>query len=111
MGLKTTNYTSKKNGLKLDTAYAVVRDLHIEGKYGEAEFAIHYSRDEVMSKPALEIEAVRFIVNRDESPYKTAYKKATEGKTITSIDPVSGKEIQVKTGQPFYGWEDDLVIE
>lgn len=109
MGLKTKNYTSKKNGLKLDTAYAVVKDLHIEGEYGEAEFAIHYSRDEVMSKPALETETIRFMVDRDESPYKTAYKKATEGKTITSVDPATNKKVEIKVGQPFYGWEDDIL--
>lgn len=109
MGLKNTNYVSEKNGLRVTNAYALIKNLRIEGEYGEAIFAIHYSREEAMSKPSLETVAIRFKVDRNESPYITAYKKATEKYVTKEIDPETGEEKEVVTGMPFKDWQDDLV--
>lgn len=111
MGLKNTNYVSEKNGLRVANAYALIKNLRIEGEYGEAIFAIHYSREEAMNKPSLETVAIRFKVDRNESPYITAYKKATEKYVTKEIDPETGEEKEVVTGMPFKDWQDDLVTE
>ena len=40
MGLQTTNYEVKKLGITLDTAYAIVSKLSVDGTHGQAEFHI-----------------------------------------------------------------------
>lgn len=109
MGLKTTNYVSKKLGITLPSAYALVTELKMSGGYGTAEFSIQTSRDAAINLPAIEKVKIDFAVDRNESLMKTAYKKATEKYISKHIDPVTGEEVTIETGMFFKDWTDDLV--
>ena len=54
---------------------------------------------------------VNFEVNRNENPYITAYEKAKAQKTVTQWNEETQKVENVIVGEPFYGWEDDIVTE
>ena len=102
MGLKTKNYTIEEIGLTLPEAYAVIRNLSIYGENGNAEFAIQASREKAINLSPLKTVYIEFKVNRNESPYVTAYNLAksvlTEKRGLHTVT----REM------PFYGWEDDV---
>ena len=102
MGLKTKNYTIEEIGLTLPEAYAVIRNLNVYGENGNADFAIQASREKAIALAPLKTVHLEFTVNRNESPYVTAYNHAksllTERRGMHTIT----REM------PFYGWEDDV---
>ena len=110
MGLKTTNYEVKKLGIVLPTAYAIIKDLFIKGEYARADFVVQATRTATADKEPLEIVKVEFALNRNESPFITAYKTAKgqhyESKYNEETDKV---EKVVVNNSVFYGWEDDYV--
>lgn len=110
MGLKRQNYECKKLGITLPKAYAVIKELHINGKYGRAIFAVQTSRENCFDKEPIErVELNSFEIRRDESPYVTAYKIMREGSVHEAINPETGTRELVKSGMPFFEWEDDIV--
>ena len=54
MGLYKQNYESKKLGIVLPEAYALIKALHINGEYGRAIFEIQTSRDNCFEKEPIE---------------------------------------------------------
>lgn len=103
MGLKKQNYTIKTNGITLPEAHAVVKNLQIFGERGRAEIYVQASRDNAINLAPLEVVTIMFDVNRNESPFVTAYNKA---KSIVAIDNEYHEPVQHE--MPFYGWEDDF---
>jgi hypothetical protein len=103
MGLKKYNCTIEEIGLTLPEAYAFIRKLNVNGEEGHAEFVIQASREKAINLSPLKTVHIYFKVNRDESPYVTAYKVAKSEQTIQL-------EYETKTVKmPFFGWQDDFV--
>ena len=109
MGFKTTNYTTRKTMITLPEAYAMIRNIRIDGKSGVADFAIQSSRDNSMFLQPVEVVKIFFEVDRNESPYVTAYRKAKESKEVLAPNIETGKlEPTIEHGF-FYEWEDDIL--
>lgn len=101
MGLKRKNHTIEEIGLTLDEAYAFIRNMNIYGDKGNAEFVIQQSRENAINLAPLKTVYIEFDVNRNESPYVTAYNLAKSEQTKQR-----GRHT-VTERMPFYGWEDD----
>lgn len=99
MGLKTKNYTLKKSGITLPEAYAAITKCEIYGTQGTAYIGIHQTRADALHKEPLEVVPIRFELNRDEHPYKTAYKHAKDFEELENGETVP---------MPFNGWTDDI---
>lgn len=102
MGLKTKNYTIPALGLTLPEAYAIIKNIHIEGEHGNAELVVQASRENALNLEPINRVYIPFRVNRNENPYKTAYAAAKGVK----IFHVRGKTLEEP--MPFNGWEDDV---
>lgn len=110
MGFKTTNYEIPELGLTLPSAYAVVKGLQVNGKVGEAVFAIQQNRDDAFDKEPLKTVRIYFTVNREENIMTTAYNKAkeiVEGEEV--LNEETGEYEKQVLKMPFSDWEDDLV--
>lgn len=105
MGFKTTNYVTKRKGLRLPEAYAVITNINVNraGK-SYADFGIHISRDSALLYEPIEQVRVTFTSDVNENAYVTAYKAAKAVKQITTPSGL----IREHHG-PFYGWDDDIV--
>lgn len=102
MGLKKQNYTIEEIGVTLPEAYAYIRNLYVYGDKGNAEFVIQASRENAIKLNPLKTVNIEFDVNRNESPYVTAYNKAKSVKTIQMGDKT------ITHTMPFYEWQDDF---
>lgn len=116
MGKYTTNYSIPNMDHTLETAYAVIRDLTIRGSRGTAVIAIQKTRELALNGAPFQTIKFEFDINRNESPYITAYKKASEEitykeKYFENPEDMLPTEIEVKKGGPLYGWEDDIIVE
>ena len=112
MGLKTTNYEVKSMRETLDTAYAYIRKIKVD-EYGNgvATIAVHRTR-ELAKDPAVtpyELKEIRFVCDRNANDRITAYEKAKGQKEVTQWNEETHKIERVLVGEPFYGWEDDIV--
>ncbi len=119
MGLKTTNYEIKKLGITLPTAYAIIKNVEVHGTIGKALFHIQTSRENTNLQPFEKV-YFDFKVNRNESPYITAYRLAKQDEVALKRNPKfdhrkSASEqsepefIEVRTPAPFSGWQDDIL--
>lgn len=109
MGFKRENYYAKHIDIEFPEAYAMIRNLRIDGKSGVAEFAIQTSRDKSMFSQPIETVKVYFEVDRNESPYITAYKKARESKEIMDINPLTGLYEKRVVKGVFADWKNDII--
>ena len=108
MGLKISNYKVKSMGVTLPTAYAVIRNITVNGENGVATFAIHQSRElaiDTTIRP-YHTENIHFKVDRNVNDRVTAYSVATE-----PYVEKEGKEEEVTKYPFFYGWQNDIVDE
>ena len=108
MGLTKQNYKIKDTPFTLENAYALIKSMTIEGDYGVAHFVVHDTREHCLSLKPIEEYNIPFKFDRNENPYVTAYKKATEGTSEVYVDPITLQEKTVDSGMPFYKWSDDL---
>ena len=102
MGFKKQNYTIEEIGVTLPEAYAYIRSIYVNGEKGNAEFVIQASREKAIALAPLKVVHIEFEVNRNESPYVTAYKLAKSVHTIQRGDKTITHEM------PFHGWTDDI---
>lgn len=109
MGLKTTNYEVKSKGLTLPEAYALVKELRVNGAYADATFAIQTSRENALKREPLETKIVSFEVDRTQNLWAQAYEKATETIVHKSINPETNEEVGYPVKMPFAEWENDLI--
>ena len=109
MGLKKQNYKIKQYDITIPWAYAIIRKITIDGNNGTAEFAIQETREAAKFKEPFEKVVVNFVVNRNESPYVTAYNKAKEVKKNTFFDTTTKKITVISEEKGVLGgWEDDF---
>jgi hypothetical protein len=108
MGLKTTNYEIKKLGVTLPNAYAMVKKLMIDGTSGYAEFVIQSTRDKSVNLSPIDTVRVDFVVDRNESPYVTAYRVAKGQKIVKQLNRETHEYEDTVVNMPFHGWEDDI---
>lgn len=109
MGLKKNNYEVKDLGLTLETAYAIIHRLEVDGTYGVAEFYIQNSpRDNAFNLKPLERKIITFEVNREENPFTTAYNTAKGTYSVKEYDEETNEPKNVEVSNIFYDWEDDL---
>lgn len=89
MGLKTTNYLIQEKGITIDTAYAKIGSIYINGNKATANFAIQQSREQTESLDALEYKSVSCVIDKEKPLHEQMYVKAKE--------------------EVFKDWEDDIV--
>lgn len=109
MGLKTNNYEVKKLGITLPRAYALIKNLRIDGESAVADFVVQVTRENSIKLQPIETAKVHFKVDRNENPYVTAYRVAKSSKEVQEFNPETNKMETVVKHEPFYGWEDDIV--
>ena len=109
MGLKKTNYEIKSLGITLPEAYAIVKNLVINGESARADFAVQASRESASNLKPLEVKTLHFKVDRNTNPYVTAYLESKKPKIVDGVWNEQSKtyETAVQAGI-FTGWEDDL---
>lgn len=107
MGFKKRNYEVKKLGIVIPQAYAIIENLTIRGEYARADFIIQTSRPATAEKEPIERVGVEFILNREESPFITAYNTAKSQYETEVYNEETGEYDKVVVNQPFYDWEDD----
>ena len=107
MGFKKTNYYAKHIDVEFSEAYAIIKNIRINGNSGVADFVIQTNRDKAMFSQPIETVKVYFEVDRNESPYITAYKKAKESKEMLMPNPLTGKLENTLVKGEFADWEDD----
>ena len=109
MGLRKQNYEIKELGVTLPTAYALIKNLDIDGSSGVAKIVVQQSRDLALTKEALEEVDIHFIINnRNENPYTAAYRAAKAINTVKIYNKQTGKYEDVQKYAYFYDWQDDI---
>ena len=110
MGLKKTNYKIESLGITLPQAYAIIKDLVINGESARADFVIQASRENARNLKPLEIKTLHFKVDRNTNPYETAY---IESKKPIVVDYKRNEELkrleEVTKPGIFADWEDDIL--
>ena len=112
MGLKTKNYTIKKTGITLPTAYAKLRTFVLNSDDTiRATFGIHTTRDKLSAYAPVEIVEVNVGKwDRKKTLQEAAYDAAKSEKHITHEWNAEKKsDEEVVTYGALYGWEDDKV--
>ena len=104
MGLIKTNYVSKSTGVTLPVAYAVLKDLVLNGNNARAIFVVQSSRETTKTFKPIDKVEVYFTWDRKSDLAKMAYEKA---KTQIVVDLIENTE--TKTEGVLYGWEDDII--
>ena len=97
MGLKKTNYESKKLGLTLPMAYAVVKTLKIKGEDGYATINVQTSRERALTMTPIEEYNVSFRVNRSEILLRqltTRLRGSTIPQTVYKSSPLQDSQMQ-----------------
>ena len=109
MGFKKANYEVKKLGITLPEAYAIIRNLKIDGENGYAEIVVQSTREATGKLAPLEIVRVDFKVNRNENPFITAYNTAKAQKTVKMFNTETHALEDKVVNMPFYDWDDDIL--
>ena len=111
MGLKTNNYVSKRIGITLPVAYAVLRTLEIDATDRvRATFTIQTDRENAKKYAPIDKVEINFTWDRKTDPAKMAYETAkTEIHEVYMWDGTKKEETKVTEYGTLYGWEDDIV--
>lgn len=89
MGLKTTNYLIEEKGITLNTAYAKIGSIFVNGNRATANFNIQQSREQTESLEPLDTVSVSCTIDKEKPLHEQMYLKAKE--------------------ESFKDWEDDIV--
>lgn len=110
MGLKKDYYYAQNIGVTMQTAYAVLKDLILNGNYVRAIFVIQSSRDSAQRLQPIETVEIGFKWDRKTDIAKLAYEKAkTQTIKHYEYDGKSDKPIEIETKGLLYGWDNDIV--
>ena len=109
MGLIKQNYEIKELGIIVPKAYAIIDELAIQGNYARASFIVQTDREATRGKKPLERVDVEFTLNRNESPFITAYNTAKSRRVVGTKQLKNGSTEDIYKEYPFYGWQDDIV--
>lgn len=88
MGLKTTNYLIEEKGITIDTAYAKIGSIFVNGNRATANFNIQQSREQTESLEPLDTISVSCTIDKEKPLHEQMYVKAKE--------------------EVFKDWEDDM---
>lgn len=110
MGLFKYNYVSKSTGVTLPTAYAVIKDIVLNGENGRAIFVIQSSRENTKTFKPIDKVEVKFVWDRKSDIAKVAYETAkTEVLTREEYNLKTNETVIIKEQGLLYGWLDDIV--
>lgn len=110
MALTKKNYEVKELGITLDTAYAIIHRLEVDGNVGKAEFYVQNSpRENALTLKPFERAFIMFEVNRAENPFTTAYNTAKGTHTEKQYNSETGEIEEIEVPNIFNGWEDEIV--
>ena len=110
MGLKTENYVSKRTGVIISPAYAVLRALVIEADNTvRAKFAIQTSREATQSYEPIDTVEISFTWDRQTDPAKMAYETAKKQVLDVEKCDEDGNRYMGTENGIHYGWENDFV--
>ena len=108
MGLIKNNYFSKSTGLTLPTAYAIIKDLVLNGNNGRAIFVIQSSRNATQNYKPIDKVEIPFVWDRKTDIAKLAYETAKTQKIKEQVfDELSGEYKEIEKEGVLYGWTDD----
>lgn len=110
MGLIKNNYFSKSTGLTLPTAYAIIKDLVLNGNNGRAIFVIQSSRNATQNYKPIDKVEIPFVWDRKTDIAKVAYETAkTQIIKEQVFDELSEHYQEVERPGVLYGWTNDFV--
>lgn len=108
MGLIKNNYFSKSTGLTLPTAYAIIKDIVLNGNNGRAIFVIQSSRNATQNYKPIDKVEIPFVWDRKTDIAKIAYETAKTQKIKERVfDELSGEYKEIEKEGILYGWTDD----
>lgn len=110
MGLIKNNYFSKSTGLTLPTAYAILKDLVLNGNNARAIFVIQSSRNATENFKPLDKVEVRFEWDRKTDIAKLAYETAKTQRIKEEVynEKFDSFVVEERDGVLF-GWNDDKI--
>ena len=104
MGLIKNNYYSKNTGVTLPTAYAILKDLVLNGNKARAIFVIQSSRENTtLLKPIVKVE-IYFDWDRKSDLAEMAYETAK-----TQKEEIYNGDLKETREGVLYGWQDNKV--
>ena len=112
MGIKTENYFSKKRGVFIHTAYAMIGDLVLNRKTNQVSvtFLIYESREHQENYDPIDEVKINFVWDRKKNIAQMAYNIAkNENHCEEVFNTETGKKEQVVKFGALYGWENDIV--
>ena len=110
MGLIKEYYQIKKfNNAVYPKAYAIIENIFIKGKYARADFAVQSGRELKEGEEPIERVSIEFMLNRNESPFVTAYNMAKGMKKVGTKRNEDGSLEDVFEPNHFFGWDNHIV--
>jgi hypothetical protein len=106
MGLKTTNYQVAETGVVLPTAVAIAQ---IDTKNNVAIFNIAINREYALAGKTVKQVRIPCEFDRNENPFITAYRTATQPRLVKRVNEMTGLEEEVNEIPYFNKWQDDRV--
>jgi hypothetical protein len=112
MGLKTTNYVSKRLNVTLPEAYAKLTELILQKDDNvRAIFSIQSTRENIKNLAPIDKVEINFKWDRKTDPAKMAYEVAkTEVKTVETFND-KGEVVIEKVNGVLFGWDNHIVGE
>ena len=112
MGFSKKDYEIEKKGISLSEAYAVVKNITINGEHVKAEFAINISRNNALLCEPIDVKTISLKYDRTKDILPQIYAAAKTDKTVkvTEIGEDGKPYIVDKTiKSPFSDWQDDII--
>ena len=109
MGLKKTNYKIESLGITLPEAYAIIKNLTINGESARADFVVQANRETANNLKPLEVKTLHFTVDRNTNPYQTAYVESKKQVEETKWNKTTNEHEKVLVDGIFTGWQDDIL--
>lgn len=112
MGFQKNDYQIQKKGISLSQAYAVVKNITINGEHVKAEFAINVSRNNALNCEPIDVKTISLKYDRAKDLLPQIYAAAKTDKTVKDFEiGEDGKpHIVDKTIKaPFSDWDDDII--
>ena len=113
MGLKTTNYVSKRLNVSLSEAYAKLTELTLQkDNQARAIFSIQSTRENIENLAPIDTVEVNFVWDRKTDLAKMAYEEAKTGiKVYEVFNQVTGETETKSISSILYGWDNDFINE
>ena len=110
MGLKKDYYYFEDLGVPMQPAYAILKDLVLNGNNARAIFIIQSSRETTKSLKPIDKVEVNFEWDRKSDLAKMAYETAKTQKNKEYVfDETSGQYNEIETYGTLFGWQNDIV--